>query len=486
MLKFDKISNRNIIFFTVILLFVVSLATNYVGGIDVNDYADVAKFFAGDYNTKIRTAHSMLYGFVHTPLVYLFKSLIVMKITSLLWLFLMILSVYYISNKDRRTLLLIIASPIIWYMGPWINPIQLASLLFLWGFYFINKFDKTEKIKYLAYSGILIGLSWSFWNTVFFILFFFIITFFYNRNVNHLLIFLFFTIIGLLPILIFDQVVFGFAFYSIIKHIAANVVVLFSGSIYPETVQILNSAYNYITFILMLPVFVYTLFSRNFFINRKRQIIFLTLSFLFFLSNPQIRYIIFLWPILIIYLAKSLNEKQFRIQLLIFTILSILVVVPYIIQIKYTTNAADFDNVVANFGNWQFSKENRLDIIAQDLEKLVSQYPNEVFLVGNGVDDYAGLARVYWGKEVKEFVSMQDYNLYLKNESTIYEKIFSPIPRIQDRRQIWIGGGLLKNENDETDYSSIKYGIGIDKPLEAEGFQVIEKYDILYLSEKTD
>ena len=57
------------------------------------------------------------------------------------------LSIYYISGKDRKTLLLIVTAPIFWYMAPFINPIQIASLFFLWGYYFISKYDKKEKIS---------------------------------------------------------------------------------------------------------------------------------------------------------------------------------------------------------------------------------------------------------------------------------------------------------------------------------------------------
>ncbi len=484
-MRFNRLSNKQLLIITLILLAFLAICTKYIGGIDVHDYADVAKFFAGKYSADIRSSHSMLYSFIHVPFLIIFNSFLIMKITNLLWLALIILSLYYISNKDRRTLLLAITSPIIWYMGPWISPIQLAALFFLWGFFFMNKFDKTEKIKYLVLSGIFIGLAWATWNTVFFILSFLIISFFYGRNINHLIIFLFFVTVGLLPILIFDQIFFGFFLYSTIRHVMANLTVFLYGSIYPGVVQILNSWANYLSFLLMLPLFSFILFKKDFFVHRKRQVIFLTLATLFFLINPQVRYIMFLWPIFLLYLPKNLTEKQFKIQLSLFILLSIIVTIPYVIQIKYTTNAADFDTGIANFGNWHFSSESRNAVISNDLNSIAKDYPNEVFLVGNDMEDYAGLAHIYWGEDIKEFVSEQDYNLYLANKSTIFEKILTFTPKIQDRRQIWIGGGLEKNENDATDYTSIIYGIGVDKPLEADGFELIQRYNLLYLSKKS-
>lgn len=485
MVRFSRLSNKRLLIIALILLIFLAISTKYLGGIDVHDYADVAKFFAGKYSADIRSSHSMLYGFIHAPFLIIFNSFLVMKITNLLWLALIILSLYYISNKDRRTLLLTITSPIIWYMGPWISPIQLAALFFLWGFFFINKFDRTEKIRYLALSGIFIGLAWATWNTVFFILFFLIISFFYGRNINHLIIFLFFVTVGLLPILIFDQIFFGFFLYSTIRHVIGNLIVFLYGSIYPGVVQILNSWANYISFLLMLPLFSFILFKKDFFVHRKRQVIFLTLTTLFFLINPQVRYLMFLWPIFLLYLPKNLTEKEFKIQLSVFILLSILVTIPYVIQIKFTTNVADFDTEIANFGNWQFSGESRNIIIAEDINNIAKDYSNEVFLVGNDMEDYADLAHIYWGENVKEFVSLQDYNLHLKGENSIFEKRLVFTPRIQDRRQIWIGGGLEKSDNDATDYASIIYGIGVDKPLEADGFELIQKYNLLYLSKKS-
>ena len=127
---------------SIIVLFVsVTLLTNFYGGADIYDYSDVAKYFSGEYPAKIRTSHSYLYGLIHTPFVDLFNSYLVFKITSLICLFLIVYSVYRISNRDKRALWLALLSPIVWYMAPWISPIQLSSLLFLWGWHFIKKYD---------------------------------------------------------------------------------------------------------------------------------------------------------------------------------------------------------------------------------------------------------------------------------------------------------------------------------------------------------
>ena len=129
-----KSSNKTILLITLILLLIITLSTQYVGITDIGDYTVPAKFFAQEYDAKLRTSHSVIYGLMHSPFVKLTQNFTFMKISSVLWLFLTILSVYYISNKNKKALLLVITTPIIWYMAPWINPIQLSSLLFLWAY----------------------------------------------------------------------------------------------------------------------------------------------------------------------------------------------------------------------------------------------------------------------------------------------------------------------------------------------------------------
>jgi len=471
-----------IIISLIVALVLISLITQYHGHSDIADYTNVAKFFAGSYSAKLRTSHSITYGLFNFPLVYLFQSIFIMKITSLIWMLLIILSVYYISNKNKRTLLLLVLSPIVWYMAPWISPIQLASLFFLWAFYFIDKFDQTQDNKSLIYSGLLVGLAAVFWNTMIFLCFFLIICFFYNRNVNHLVVFLLSFLIGLIPLFIVDCVFYGPPFYSMMKFFFGVVATSLYGSIYSGIVQMSRSFTSYITFILILPFFGYLLFNKKIFNKNKRHTIFLSLSFLFFfLSNPQIRYILILWAPLILILSKNLTKEQFKKQIILFSIITFLVVIPYAIQIKYSTNSPDFSNMVANLGKEQIFCYDQEEMIAADLQEIISKYPNSVFVVGNEPDSYSVLAEIYLGNEVQEFVSIQDYELWMSNQSSLFQKKFIFTPKIADRRQIWIAGGMEKSLNDQTDYESIDLAISIDETLDLEDFELIKDYEILHL-----
>jgi hypothetical protein len=182
-------------------------------------------------------------------------------------------------------------------------------------------------------------------------------------------------------------------------------------------------------------------------------------------------------------LAPMLNHQQVKKQLIFSVIVILFVSVPYIIQIKYSTNAEEFSSLLSNINHISISKS-QTSLINQDLINLTSEFKGEVFVVGNAPDDFQVLAHNYWGKDVKEFASIQDYQLVLENKSILFQKTFMPIPKIAERRQIWISGGISKNTNDKTNYSLITYGIGINKPLNLTGFELIKKYNLLYLSKK--
>ena len=143
-----RMKNNAIILFVIISLFLLALITvprDLLEATDVPDYSDTAKFFAGEYKAKYRSSHSIMYGLMLSPYVKLTESFFILKYASVFWLSLLILSIYYISNKDKRTLILFITSPFLCYMSPWLSPVPIVSLLFLWTYHFIAKFEKEEK-----------------------------------------------------------------------------------------------------------------------------------------------------------------------------------------------------------------------------------------------------------------------------------------------------------------------------------------------------
>jgi len=365
-------------------------------------------------------------------------------------------------------------------MAPWINPIQLASLLFLWGYYFIQKYEQTSRIKDLVFSGLLIGLSWAFWDAVIYFAFFLGVFFLYNKKFWHSAVFIAALFIGTSPKLIADQILFGFAFYSIFKHFFAILSFSFSGGIYNQGS---HSIISIISALILLPFSAYIIFKKKVFFSDKKTSLFLIFSILIILFNAsQIRYLLIIMPVLLIFLAKNISQKMFKIQVIVFIILSLIVINPYIIQIKYSTNAVDFNSLIKNLPNLKISSTWSDDVIIQDLNNIAKDFPNQTFIVGNNPDDYQTLANLYWSKDIKEFVSIQDYQLYEENSTVLSEKTICSKSKPWNRRDICFSVDLRKSIADNTNYSDIHYAISMQENLSISS-TLIKKYQTLSVFE---
>lgn len=474
----------------IILFILLTLLTSYYGSMDIGDYADSAKYFANAYHAKTRNAHSYLYGLILSPFVALTNSFIFFKVFSIIILLLIILSVYKIS-KNKKGLWLILFSPVIWYMAPWISPIQLASLFLLWAYYFINNYNKNNKVSHLIYSGLLLGLAFSFWNTILYFAIFLGIVFLINKKLYHSIFFIIAFLIGAFPLLILDQVLFNFPFYTLAKTTMSQFLfVLFGQGIYGMTE---NSARIFITIFVLIsiPFYFWMLYKPSLFKENKKTMIFLSLSLItLLLPSPRIIYLLSIIPIIIVLLSRYLNKEQFKKQLIYLIIITIIFMIPYIIQINVninnSVNGIEIYDFITTLPGLTFSQTFPSDSIQEDLNQIAREFPNQVFIVGNHPDDYQLLAHLYWGDKISEFVSIQDYELFLRGESSLFEKKLISQPKISDRRQIWIAGGMQKNENDPTDYDAIEFGIGVKEPIDIEDFAVVKKFEILYISKKAN
>lgn len=485
----EKLSKNELRVFAILIVLMVgmTLLTKFEGGADIYDYSDTAKFFSGKYDAKIRTSHSYLYGLIHTPFVWLFENFLIFKVTSLLSLFLIIYSVYILSGKDKKSLWLIVLSPIIWYMAPWISPIQSSSLLFLWAWYFIKKYNLSGSAKPLFYSGVLAGLSWAFWDGILFFIPLFIVSFFYDRKLMHGIYFVAFVLIGTLPRIILDYALFGFPFFTPVRHIMASLALTFLGGFYEQ--GSLWGVGNFILLIVFMPVFTYLIFKKEIFLQDKKSAIFILLSVVLLIINSQIRFILLIVPIIILSVNKNLEKNKFIIQIIVSLVLILLVINPYLIQVKFDTGiggekGTEFESFIKNVKELNLNNRFERNIINSDIQEIVAKYQSELFVVGNSPDDYRVLANLYWGDNVKEFVSIEDYELHFSNNSIVAEKEICSNIKIKERRDICASVWIRKAFGDETDYSSIKYGISFDDKIELEGFQLVRQYERLSLFEK--
>jgi len=471
----------------IVIFIVLTLITSYYGSTDIGDYSDVAKYFAGDYSAKIRSSHSYLWGYLHAPIVELFSSFLIFKITSIIFLFLTALSVFYLSGKNRKALWLMVLSPVAWYMAPWINPIQASSLIFLWTFYFISEYSRDNNLRNLIYSGLLIGLGWAVWDTILYLGVIMLLVFLYDKKLSSSLVFVACILIGLAPRLILDTYLFNFAFFTAIKTFISGWVNVFGGIYQTGFAHSPKTFATIFSFLLAIPLSFWICFKPGIFKAHKKEIIFLCISLLLFLMNPQIRYVLVLAPIIILISSKYLGNKGFKISIYGSILITLFFISPYVIEIFYSSPNSQIYGIEASSvlsDGISLSNADLKEVLIEDLNSISLDFPNQSFLVGNSPDDYQVLAHFYWGSSVKEFVSIQDYELWQKNESILYEKRFEPVPNIAERRQFWIEGGLKKSDNDKTDYKSIEYAIGIGEPVNSPDFVIVKEYKTLVLSKK--
>jgi hypothetical protein len=463
----------------------ITLATNYYGSTDIGDYSDSAQYFGGKYSADIRNSHSYLYGYLHHWFVGFSDNLIAFKITSLLILLAIVYSVYRINGKDKKSLLLMLFAPALWYMAPWVNPIQLAGLFLLWAWFFAMRYEECERIRNLIYSGIFIGLGWAVWDSILFFGVFLGIVFLFNKKLWHLAIFAIGVLAGLIPRMLLDFSLFGCPIYTILKSFFGTIANI-QGGIYNSVAGHSPLTLSALIFLLLaIPIYYWKTYLGMSKGKNIKTLVFLSLCILLILCNPQIRYIISVAPIMIVLMGKELSEKEYKRQIVASIIISIIFIAPYVVQInncyEKRTSGADIEYAYMDGFFSSIGGGEKCINIAQDIKNVISSYPNQVFLVGPGADDYALLARNYWGNEVQEFASIQDYNAWKSGNNVLFEKTFNPTPKINERRRIWIIGGMSVNE-DKTDYSNIKYALSVrGEQLGVDGFIIAEKYGSIFV-----
>lgn len=482
--RLESINHTKSLILIGFILVVLTLTTSYYGSTDLADYSDTARYFAGNYAADIRSSHSYLYGFIHAPLIRIFDSFFVFKITSLLILGMLVYSVYCISGKDRRAFALMLLSPVVWYMAPWISPIQLASLCMLWAYYWVAKYDETTSVRHLLYAGALIGLGLAMWDTILFFGAFLLIPYLWNKKAYHLGITCAGIIIGLLPRLVLDYTLFAFPFFSLLKSFfgtLTNAFFLGRGSAYAGSFA--NDLVLFALIALAVPFYFWQACTSKSFISKNKKILFfIVLSLLLIFINPQIRYTLTLVPIITVLILPHLSQAHWRKQILISSAIIVLFIAPTALQTMYSFNESeyyDITEVLTHLSTLRLTAESESQILARDLEKIEQDYPHQRFIVFGQADYYQKLAHLYWGENITEFVSVQDYVLWQKNETTLFEKKLTFIPLINDRRAIWVGGGIFKNPNEDTDYDVLRYGIAFDKDSIDPAYETIQSYEQL-------
>jgi hypothetical protein len=304
-----------ILFFIILFLFVIF--ANKISFSDVAQHLNVAKEFAGIAHSKVRNTPGWIYGWFLGQFLKIIPSLQLVKLLNALWLFLDGILLYFIT-KNKKTFLLWMFSPIVWYMGVWINPILACSFFLLIAYYSIKRYEDYKNKKYFILSALSLGLIPAIWSGGFYISVFFLCAFFYNKKLIKLILYLIPFFITFSFRLIFDAYYFNFPFFSIIRGIGSNLVYLSGNALsqISSTGEGLPYIYRLILLFLIISPFLFRLYKLNF----KKHIpeyVFLGFTSILFLMNLQLRYFIVIAPILILLLSDLIKKKEFFIHIVI-------------------------------------------------------------------------------------------------------------------------------------------------------------------------
>ncbi len=459
-----------IIIFSLLIL-AVSLVANTSGLNDVGDYLGVAKGLSGDFVTKMRSTHSWVYGaFLSLPLMVV-SSLATIKLFNVIWLISIGIALYNIT-KNKRTFLLYAFSPAVWYMAPWISPVLPSAFFLLLSYYFIKKYEILKENKQLIYAGAFLGLTTLLWDPMIFVAAFFILSFFYNKEVKELI---WFTVPALILAsvrLLLDWYLFGFPLFSLFRSMGSIVLAGLKLGAY-NTISYSIWAYV-LMFVTISPLFILFIYK---FIKKEYkphlpELAFMALTFIFFLTNPQIRYLIILAPIFFVLVAPYITKKEFYWHLLTSLVLIILL-------LTACFGLCSSTHVISYFEQTQES------LMAEDINQIAKDFPNQTFLAGNreNTDLYSIISLGYWGSNIKEIISWQDYELWKNNKTNFQEYRIESDSRVNNIRKVWLEFGVARTDN--RTFEDIKYLISDKDSTELQDFTLTKTYNLLSVFEKT-
>jgi hypothetical protein len=302
--------------FCVVLISFSFLATK-VHFHDVYEYITIGKVLGGVDNLNIYVTHSILYSSIISIFLKVLPSMLTIKFVNLLCLIL-ISFILYSYSKDKKAFIIFIFSPIVWYLSIQITPIILASLFLLLAYIFIEKGDK----KSFIISGICLGLSIAAYTPMLVISALFIITNFWKKKFNNVLLYLLLVFVGLMPRLILEMYFFGNPIYTFIRYFGARAIISIGLHEGASDFNLFGTLKGILSLLAISPL-IYKLSSlKKIGEQNKLYFVLLSMSFLLIIS-PSIKYFFLLTPIIILLLSKILTQKEIKIHLVISLILII-------------------------------------------------------------------------------------------------------------------------------------------------------------------
>jgi len=439
------------------LLIIIPIFTKKIFFADTTDYLGVARYFYGDLTSIIRNTHSWDYGLFLSFFLQIWNSMIMLRIINIIWILLTGYLLYKMYPK-KSVLLLWFLSPIVWFMAPYVHPLPAATFFITCAYYFIKKYETSTKKAHIITSGICIGAATVFWDGMIVLSAIFMLAFLTNKKVYEALYFLGGFGAAFSIKLLTDWVLFAFPLFSTFRQMGSGFLFVLRKASFDDAVHF--NGLNYLLILIAISPLLITLYRSCKEHKQESAYIFLLLAF--FIFNNQLRYSIIIAPIALLLIAKQANTKE----LLIHTIVSVLVI-SYLIAPAFT-----------------YTQDEEL---REELEQIGKDFPNEIFLVGSGSkelrDDYLRFSSLYFGDDIKELVSWEDYDLAQRNETIFYDVLLeTDSQKINNLRNIRVTLGTSRVST--RTYEEVEYLITREKETTAEGFELIKEYEILNVFKK--
>lgn len=417
---------------------------------DVPQYLAVGKEFAEISHAKVRNTPGWIYGWFLGKVLSIYPSITAVKVLNLIWFSLSLLILYLIV-KRYEVLVLYLASPLVWYLAPWTNPLHFVSLLFLITYYLFYK----DKFLFYLFGSLLLGLATAVWWPAFYFSVFFFLSFLYDKKFYFVLVNLIMFLITFSFRIIFDWYYFSMPFFSILRGLGSNLAFLVGET--PDGLPE-HSILKYFMILLIMTPLIYRLVFVNWVKERKTGI-FLVLCLILFLFNFQFRFFISIMPIIVLLIGTKVNKKELIGSLF----------VSFIVVLFLTSGY---------FGN-------RDKLITEDLKSIEKDFANERFIVGysgGSEEEAAYLDTLYFGDKIKEFIRHSEYKLWLGKSNLFREYTFESKSKINDLRKLQLNLKYLVNG--ENDFKDVEYWILIEDGEVDKGFELVKEYKILKVFKK--
>ncbi len=426
-----------------LLLILFAVFSKIVGFHDSFEYINVAKNLAGIKNVPIFSTHPIIYPLITSLFLKIWPSLTMIKIINVLWVFLIGL-VLFLVCKDRKAFILFAFSPLVWYTSIQTTPVLPAALFFLLAYFFYNNEYKYSKVM----SGFCLGLGVAFYTPMLLVAAIFVLVYFWNSKLSDVIKFSIAIVIGIIPELVIDYLVFGNPFYSFIRYAGTNALVLLGINPNIGSVQVTQHLEVFLIFIVISPL----LFRlhRLEFKKYKKDVIFLATIFLiFFIRAGMLKYFLIISPVVILLLAKVLTDKEIKWHCLIAIPIILLLTMGYFTY-AYETN------------------------LKKDLSSITEEYNPQIVIAGGY--EASGLAAFSW-KNAPRIEWFEDYNASLENRSVLRQYTFKFEPRNIQLNNILEFSAKFLPPNET--YGKNTLLISADNNLTLQGFSKKECYKIL-------